>query len=45
MSHHEVHTSSEVDHEEMDSNSRADAIAILSLVVIIVAMAVFYVSR
>lgn len=45
MSHHEAHTPSAVDHEEMDSNSRADALAMLSLVAIIVTMAVFFVSR
>ena len=45
MSHHEVHTHNEADHEEMDSNSRADALAMLSLVAIIVSMAVFFVSR
>lgn len=45
MSHHDVSTSPEINEEERDANSRADAIALLSLVAIVVTMAVFYVSR
>ncbi len=45
MSHHEVSSNSQIDHAEMDGNSRADALAIFSLVAIIVVMAVFFVSQ
>ena len=45
MSHHDVSESPEIDQQEMDANSRADALALFSLVLIIVTMAVFYASR
>jgi hypothetical protein len=45
MSHHDVSESPVIDEQEMDANSRADVLAMLSLVAIIVTMAVFYVSR
>lgn len=45
MSHHDVSESPVIDEQEMDANSRADALAMLSLVAIIVIMAVFFVSR
>tara|TARA_R110001592_G_scaffold105797_3_gene297462 strand:+ start:219 stop:434 length:216 start_codon:yes stop_codon:yes gene_type:complete len=45
MSHHDVSTSPEINEEESEANSRADVIAILSLVAIIVTMAVYFVSR
>jgi len=45
MSHHDVSESPEIDQQEMDANSSADALAIFSLVLIIVTMAVFYASR
>jgi hypothetical protein len=45
MSHHDEPVKTPVDHEEMDANSRADAIAMFSLVVIIVTIAVFFASR
>ncbi len=45
MSHHDVSESPEIDQQEMDANSRADALALLALVAIIVVMAVFYASR
>jgi hypothetical protein len=44
MSHHEEPINTPVDHEEMEANSRADALALLSLVTIIVVMAVFFVA-
>jgi hypothetical protein len=44
MSHHEVSGNTPVDEKELTNNSRADAIAMLALVVIVVVMAVFYVS-
>tara|TARA_R100001377_G_scaffold72339_1_gene48125 strand:- start:1095 stop:1244 length:150 start_codon:yes stop_codon:yes gene_type:complete len=45
MSHHDVSASPQINEEESDANSRADVLAMLSLVAIIVTMAVFYVSR
>ncbi len=45
MSHHDDHVKTPLDYEEMDANSRADAIAMFSLVVIIVTIAVFFASR
>jgi hypothetical protein len=45
MSHHDVSESPVIDEQELDANSRADVLAMLSLVAIIVTMAVFYVSR
>lgn len=45
MSHHEVSSNSQIDQAELDANSRADALAILSLVAIVVTMAVFFVSH
>ncbi len=45
MSHHDVSPSPQISEEESDANSRADVIAMLSLVAIIVTMVVFFVSR
>ena len=45
MSHHDEPVKTPVDDKEMDANSRADAIAMFSLVVIIVTIAVFFASR
>ena len=45
MSHHEVTQTVEISEEERDANSRADMIAALSLVAIVVTMVVFFVSR
>lgn len=45
MSHQNEPVQTPVDYEEMDANSRADAIAMFSLVVIIVTIAVFFASR
>lgn len=45
MSHHDVSTDTVIDDAELDANSRADALAMLSLVLIIFAMAVFFASR
>lgn len=45
MSQHDVSEHSVIDEKELDDNSRADTLAILSLVAIVVIMAVFYVSR
>jgi len=45
MSHHDVNEHPVIDEKEMDDNSRADALALLSLVAIVVTLAVFYVSR
>ena len=45
MSHHEVTETLEISEEERDANSRADMIAALSLVAIVVTMVVFFVSR
>jgi hypothetical protein len=44
MSHHDVSSNAPVNEKELESNSRADAIAMLALVAIVVVMAVFYVS-
>ena len=45
MSHHDVSESPQINEQELEANSRADAIAILSLVAITVTLAVFFVSR
>jgi hypothetical protein len=45
MSHHDVSESPVIDQQEMDANSRADTLAMFSLVLIIVTMAVFFASR
>ena len=45
MSHHDVSESPQINQEEADANSRADLLAMLALVAIVVTMAVFYVSR
>lgn len=45
MSHHDVPDTVQYNEEEADANSSADMLAIVSLVVIAVVMAVFYVSR
>ena len=45
MSHHDLSESPQIDEVELEANSRADTIAILSLVAIIVTIAVFFVSR
>jgi len=45
MSHHHASESPQITEQERDANSRADVIAVLSLVVIVVTMAVFFVSR
>lgn len=45
MSHQKEPVQTPVDYEEMDANSRADAIAMFSLVVIIVTIAAFFASR
>jgi len=45
MSHHDVSTDTAIDPAELDANSRADTLAMLSLVVIIVTMAVFFASH
>jgi len=45
MSHHHVSESPQINEAESDANSRADAIAMLSIVAIIVTVAVFFVSR
>ena len=45
MSHHDVSHDTAIDPAEQDANSRADALAIFSLVVIIVSMAVFFASH
>ena len=45
MSHHDVSESPQINEEEADANSRADVLAMLSMVAILVTMAVFYVSR
>jgi hypothetical protein len=45
MSHHDVSESPAINEEVAEANSRADALAMLSLVVIIVTMMVYFVSR
>jgi len=45
MSHHDVSEHPVIDEKELDANSRADTLAILALVAIVVIMAVYYVSR
>lgn len=44
MSHHDTAPNNDISDEERDANSTADTIAMLSLVVIAVVLAVFYVS-
>jgi hypothetical protein len=45
MSHHDASEHHVIDERELDGNSRADTLAMLYLVVIIVTMAVFFASR
>ena len=45
MSHHDVSNDPVIDPAELDANSRADMLAMLSLVIIVVTMAVFFASR
>lgn len=45
MSHQNASEHPVIDEKELDSNSRADTLAMLSLVVIVVIMGVFFVSR
>lgn len=45
MSHHDVSEHPVIDEKELDDNSRADTLAILALVAIVVTLAVFFVSR
>jgi len=45
MSHHDVSNDTVIDDAELDANSRADMLAMLSLVVIVVTMAVFFASH
>jgi len=45
MSHHDVSEHPVIDEKELDANSRADSLAMLSLVAIVVILAVFFVSR
>lgn len=44
MSHHDTATNTELNQEELDANSKADTLALFSLVVIVVVMAIYYVS-
>ncbi|MDX1490062.1 MAG: hypothetical protein R3332_02160 [Pseudohongiellaceae bacterium] len=44
MSQHESAPTTELSQEELDANSKADTIAMFSLVVIIVALAAFFAS-
>ena len=45
MSHHDESANTPIDSEVMDANSRADAVALFSLVMIIVSIAAFFASR
>ncbi len=45
MSHHDVSEPVQYNEEVAEANSRADMLALVSLVAIVVVMAVFYVSR
>jgi hypothetical protein len=45
MSHHDASEHHVIDEKELDGNSRADTMAMLSFVLIIVTMAVFFSSR
>jgi hypothetical protein len=45
MSHHDASEHPVIDEKELDSNSRADTLAMFSLVAIVVTMAVFFASR
>ncbi len=45
MSHHDVPEAVQYNEEVAEANSRADMLALVSLVAIVVVMAVFYVSR
>ncbi|MGJ8689322.1 MAG: hypothetical protein ACSHXZ_07360 [Gammaproteobacteria bacterium] len=45
MSHHDTPETVEYNEELADANSRADLLAIVSLVAIVIVMAVFFVSR
>lgn len=45
MSHHDVSNDTAIDPAERDANSRADMLAMLSLVLIIVTMAVFFAAN
>ncbi|MES3006369.1 MAG: hypothetical protein V4751_01205 [Pseudomonadota bacterium] len=45
MSHHDESANTPINCEEMDANSRADAYAMFSLVMIIVTIAAFFASR
>jgi len=44
MSHHEPISSNDISDEERDANSKADTIAMFSLVVVIVGLAIFFAS-
>lgn len=44
MSHHEPTASNDISDEERDANSKADTIAMFSLVVVIVGLAIFFAS-
>jgi len=45
MSHHNDREHPVIDEKDMDDSSRADTLALLSLVAIVVILTVFYVSR
>ncbi len=45
MIHHDASEHHVIDEKELDANSRADTLAMLSLVLIVVTMAVFFASR
>ncbi len=45
MSHHDHHETAHYDEATAEANSKADVLAMLSLVAIIVVLAVFYVGQ